>query len=532
MASLVLVAGCTTLIAVVLVHYERRRREMAIRLALGAPRRQLVLLVARELAAIVAAGLTTAAVLSRWSLAALPSLNLPGGVLIDRLDLSTDWRVIAAGAAAAIVALAAASFLPISRFTRSSITSEVFGATATASASSLRLRQLLLSLHVAATMVLLITAGLFVRAVEHAFEVGAGFDVERTVFLEVQLTPPFGTLADYTTMTDLRATLRQRLEEGLAGVPGVDAVASGRSPIGPSQTRLLLNSKVLEAGGERRTMLVGAMPGSPQLLAVLGVPVIRGRTLNATDATARPQPIVVTESLARTLWRGDDPVGQLLTHVFGTRESYSVVVGVARDFAYGSLSQASSDVIVNVPPFIGGSVANFVLRTTTPEVVSVSVEKLVHQIVPNAPRLFLATGEQVLKDDLGRQRLGAWFFSGFGLAALILGLGGVFGLVAYLAESRSREFALRLALGATPMGVLRLCMTSGLAPVVGGTVVGAIAAGLLSRTAVSLLPGISLLDPALYLVVVALCVIGAGVSAAVGAWRLRSAVPSEVLRSE
>jgi hypothetical protein len=187
LAGLVLVAGCVTLMALVLVHYERRRRELAVRIALGASRRRLACELSAELGWVAAAGSVGAVLISVWSLRALPSLSLPGGVDLARLDLSIDVRVLLAGLLTTVITLAAASFVPIRRFTRADIAGELVAPTATSTRSSHRLRQSLLAVHVAATIVVLVAAGLFVRAVVYGFGTGAGFDVDHTAYVVAQV---------------------------------------------------------------------------------------------------------------------------------------------------------------------------------------------------------------------------------------------------------------------------------------------------------------------------------------------------------
>ncbi len=151
-AGLVLLAGCATLAALVMVHYERRRPDLAIRLALGCSRRRLVGQLVAELAVLVAS----------WSLGSTTTLSLPSGIDLSRLDLRIDWRVLGAAAAMSLATMVLASLVPLARFTRPALAATATAAATTSSAASIRFRQGMLGLHVTATVVVLIAAGLFV----------------------------------------------------------------------------------------------------------------------------------------------------------------------------------------------------------------------------------------------------------------------------------------------------------------------------------------------------------------------------------
>jgi ABC-type antimicrobial peptide transport system permease subunit len=143
----------------------------------------------------------------------------------------------------------------------------------------------------------------------------------------------------------------------------------------------------------------------------------------------------------------------------------------------------------------------------------------------------VATGREVIARDIGRQRLGAWFFSGFGLATLLLGVGGAFGLVAYLAESRRREFGIRLALGADMSHLVRRGLAAALAPVSAGVAAGLILAGIMSQVFEAFLVGISALDAVTYLLVAVLMLSCTTIAALAAAWRLRRTNPCDALRA-
>ena len=521
LALLVLFGGCATIAALVLVHYERRRAELALRISLGAPRSRLVFELLRDLFLIAATGSAGGILVAALGLRLLPALSLPGGVDIGRLDLSIDWRVCAVAIAATVMTLLLAGALPVARSTRLRLAGEVFTGPSTTTLASQRVRQTLLALQVCSTIIVLVSAGLFVRAVIHGFRSAPGFDVDRTVFVSVQEgTPHGGAGGDPRPMIAARAA---RLMPVLRGLPGVHEVAEGISPIGPDAR--IANPLMVKVRDQEHQLLFGRLTGSPELLPALGVPILAGRHLTAADLGVAPVPAVITESLAERLWPEGSALGQTFAMPQLRGGSY-LVVGIAGDLAFESLARASSGVVVTSGGGTSAIVSDFVIRTDQPEIVAASVRRTVQgQVVK------VATGREIVARDLGRQRLGAWFFSGFGLAALLLGVGGAFGLVAYLAESQRREFGVRVALGADLRHLVRHGLVAALAPVSVGVAAGLVLAGVVSQVFATLLAGISPLDVATYFLVAATMLGCAAMAALAAAWRLRRTAPSDALRT-
>lgn len=258
---------------------------------------------------------------------------------------------------------------------------------------------------------------------------------------------------------------------------------------------------------------------------MLGVPILRGRPLTAADASVSPYPAVITEALARRLWPAGDALEQPLRAPVSRLGPY-VVVGIARDFPFGSLSDPGDGVVVTAQPHINGILGFFVVRTDQPSIVAGSITRAI-----KAQVVTVSTGRELVARDIGRQRLGAWFFSGFGLAALLLGVGGVFGLVAYQAESQRREFGVRLALGANMGHLVRQGLAAALVPVSAGVGLGLLLAAVVSRLFTSLLAGISALDASTYAGVAVTTMVCAAIAALAASWRLRRTSPADALRA-
>lgn len=528
-AGFVLLAGCTTLMSLVLVGYERRRREFQVRAAIGASRLQIVRLITGELAPTAVFGSIGGLLLATLTVAALPTLRLPGGVDLTRLDMSLDWRVVSMALATGAVTLLMAASVAFIRFRQSEVTPDLLGSRVISLRSSHRLRQWLLGCHVFVTSVVLILAGLFIRSVSSAFDTGAGFDVDRTVFVDVQLLPPlFESSSNTTSLQELYATRRERLENGLRALPGITDVAAGPPPLGPAS--LPVATRTFETDNARRELAVGVMTGSAELSRALGLSLLQGRHLQLEDRVVRPQPIVITQKLARLLWPGDDPVGKVVTQTVGSRSSRSVVVGVIADVPHESIAQPIDGVVVTVSPLTNRS--RYVVRSDRPDEIVVSITQLISEVASDAPLIRITTGRQLVANDLGRQRLGAWFLSGSGVVSLILGAGGVFALVAYLANTRRRDYGVRIALGGSVASVTLGAAGAGIFPALIGAAAGEVCAFGLAGVIRSLLPGVGRVDPPTYLGVLTLLIVAACAASFAGAGRLRSLSPAEVLRVE
>ena len=533
-AALVLIAGCTTLMALVLVHYERRRQEFAVRLALGASHSQLLRRLGAELLGLAVIGATSAMAITAAAVRALPALSLPDGVDLGRLDLTFDWRVTAVGAVAAVFALAAAATVPALRFSRPNLVADLISSATTGAPSSLRLRRVMLGLHAAMTIIVLVAAGLFVRTVVYGFGRGPGFDVDRTVFMEIQpSTGEFWDKTEGTTGADARkAAAYHRLFDELRGLPGVEVVTFGSSPLRPDVTSPV-PTRDLTVDGFTRQMPLLMSDGASDYLETLNSRVTAGRLLAAGDAvTVGVRPAVVTASLAANLWPASSGIGRQ----FNVATTAYEVVGVVGDIVCNSLRSEPCGRVFTASsedPIAKGVSVSVTLKTRRNAAGLVErATRIASNIFPTASRLEVRSGGDLVAHDLGQQRLGLWFFSGFGLVVLALGLGGVFGLVAYLAESKRREFGLRMALGATYAHVLRRVVGAGLWPVAVGTLVGLAAAALLARSLATMLVGVTRLDPASYAGAAGIMIGGALVGGLTGAWRIRRLSPMEVLRRE
>lgn len=262
-----------------------------------------------------------------------------------------------------------------------------------------------------------------------------------------------------TSRRTIVADRLKRVEDGLRRLPGVTAVATGSPPIGTQQVRSLAAGRVVETRfgvAERR---IGILTGGAELVQALGIPLLEGRYLEGTDSAGRPRPALVSSSLAHLLWPDRSPLNEVVT-IDGS--STYIIVGVTAEVAFGSLADVAVGILATVQPQSGG---RFIVRAGNPESLAQEVGQLINSVVGEVAYLKIDTGKEIVRRDVSQQWLGSWFFSGFGLIALLLGAGGAFGLVAYLVESHRREYGLRVALGASASRLVRHAMATLMAPV-------------------------------------------------------------------
>ena len=489
---LVLLIACSNVAAMLLARALERRREIATRLAVGASR-------ARILTQLLVEGLVlaiTAGLLSVPLVAALigaltsfqPSLPIPLA-----LELRVDPRVM--GFAFAVAALTAVLFalLPALQSTRFDLAPALHGTHSTVDRRRAWIRQGLVAAQVAMALLLLVAAGLFLRSLQEAGRTNAGFNPEAVDLL--QLDPHIG---GYLTDAESIRTV-DALVERFSQLPGVTAV--GASKMVP------LVSGSLGLGGLRAPGSVGPEGNdsveadwdvvTPGYFAALQIPITRGRGFTARDREGAPYVAIVNEVMAARLWPGRDPIGQKLMQRAGrdTEERALEIVGVTRTGMYRSIGETPRNFIY-VPlaqQYVGDNFF-FVRRGPGPSRLA-DLRKAVASFDPNLPVTYTQTLKEYTALGLLPQRLAAWIAASVGSIGLLLAALGLYGLTAFSVAQRTRELALRMALGARREDVLSLVLGQACRLAAGGAVIGLTLAAGVSVLLQSLFVGISTIDP-------------------------------------
>lgn len=495
-ALLLLGWGVALLLAIALINVANlllarmlaRRGELATRLALGEPRGQ----VARRLIAEgwllvlpgVAAGLLLAALGIHW----LPAVAPPG---IPRLEWGRlGARDLACALSVALVAGALIGLYPALRGARLEPRAvlEDGGARSTWSRRSLRFQRALVVTEVALSLMLVISTGLLLRSFYQLARTDPGLQVGGLVTAQMALP-----VEKYQGTHEL-VSFYQRLLARLRAVPQVAAVAATQVlPLTGNHE----GTMVAPAGAtsDQDVVAVSVTAVSPDYFKVLGIPVLAGRPFDARDGADAPPVAVVSESLARRLWPGADPVGKKL-QIALMPETARTVVGVAADVRQVELRSAAPSIFYlpldQVPgpkPFLA-----VLLRLRAP-LARQELQRAVESVDPEQPVYDVLPGEELIASALTRPRFWAVVLAVFAGIALLLTLVGVYGVLAYVVSLRTREIGIRVVLGATLADVLRLVLTAGLRLGALGVVLGLAGSLLSARLLGSLLYGVDALDP-------------------------------------
>jgi predicted permease len=486
---LVLMAACSNIAGLMLARTAGRQRELAVRLALGAGRARLVRFLLVEAALIAGAGAAAALVIHETIRAMLASTTLPGGISGEVLRLPTDLALVGAVGALAVACAIAIGLVPALRATRGDLVASLRGGSTTAGRRQGLLRGALVGMQVAVALILLVGMGLFARALRAGLDVPLGFDTEQVATMLVAT----GTarLSLEGEQQYLR-TVTRTLEE----LPGVRSASWTTSlPLTSDEDR----STAVVAGyqprqGERVALEMNVV--GPGYHSTLGIPLVAGREFDESDRVGTEPAAVVNEALVARYLPGRDPIGVEITMM---GRSFRVI-GVIRNVKNHSLDETPVPYIYfshlqasGTPPL---SLVNLVVRTEQPAAKLLpEVVRAVQAARPGIPVFDARTLQSRVSDALAPQLAGSALLGAFSVIALVVSVIGVYAIAAFSVSQRTREFGVRLALGAQPLQIMRLVMTSISLFVLAGIIGGGALALLLSPSLSAFLVGVPPGDP-------------------------------------
>lgn len=520
----VLVIACVDAAGLLLARGEERRRELAIRQAIGASRTRVVRQLLVESLLISAIAGLLGLVVAGWVGDAFAALAPPGFALSPgTMSPIGGWRVLAFTSAVAAAVAVVFGTIPALRASKvdlvPALKSEV--RYVPAPGGRLSLRSVFLVVQVGLSVVLLAGSALLLRTLWNAYHVDAGFDARMLAVASVDLARE-GYEEDraYQALDEIMANVR--------ALPGVRSAALARSvPIDRTGMRTSIEFEGVEPNPNDEADLV---PVSPGFFSTLGVPVLRGRDFLETDTKDHPEVVVVNRAFVERFWPGQDPIGKRIKN-YGTNGAE--VVGVVADFKLHTLREpAPPAVFVAHKQFYMPRMTIVVRAASDPAAVLGSIQTAISRVDPNLPAFDLRTGEQKLGVALAWERIVTWLLVAFGGLAALLTATGFYGAFAYQTRLRLREFAIRMALGARGTDLLRSVLARGVGLAALGVAVGLVAAYGLAGFLSSLLFGVEPVDP-LSFAFAALLLVAIPAAASFAPARRASRVdPARALREE
>ena len=455
-----------------------RRREVAVRAAVGAGRSRVIRQLLVESVMQALAGGLAGMLLARWAVYALVRIS---PFAVPRLaETAIDARVLAFTLAVSLMTGVLFGAGPAISLWRSNLHDALkSGARSSGGAGGLRLRRMLVAVELSLAIVLLTGAGLMLKSFARMNAHAAGFDPERVVVMRVGLTGP-----KYRDPAAQQAYVRE-LQSRLAGAPGIAGggisvwFLFGGAPAFPADT------------DPTRTHTVRINAASTGYLQTMGMTLKKGRWLNDRDTDGA----LLNESMARLAFGSVDPVGRRFTV-----HKPVTVVGVVSDVKYSKLDSAPPPEVFIAPersPIL--SALSIAARAAvSPAAISPALRSLVAGIDPSQPVYDVKTLDQALAESIAPRRFNLFLLGGFALAALLLAVVGIYGVAAYSVAERTREIGVRMALGARRGQVARMVLRDALPLAVAGTVAGLAAAFSLTRLMSSLLYDATPNDPATF----------------------------------
>ena len=524
--GLVLLLAATNLASALLARGMDRRREIAVRLALGARRGRLVRQLLTETAMVAALGALAGVLTGRWCLDLLVAIGPPTSLPLE-INTRMDGTVLLFTAAAAVGAALVAGMAPALQSTRADVTPALKDGGRNGSPGKLTLRNGMVAFQVAISMILLMCGGLFVRSLQEAQETDPGFRTREAGLIWVDMQVGGVPREEWETTAAL-------LTEGALSIPGVEVVgASNGLPLseGLWQGRYTLPGVELPPSEDYHWAHYLAV--DPFFLDAMGLPVVRGRGISPQDREGTEPVALVSEAAARRFWPDAEPLGREILPEAGER-SYRVV-GVVKDTKVANLREGPTPLFYFPREQYRGRTENLWLVATgtgAPSEITGALRRMVREVDPEMVVVEAKTMEEHLSTALFLPRLGALLMGFFGLMALALASLGLYGMVSFAASRRTREVGIRMSLGADRGSVIRMVVRDGMGVVVAGGILGWGLAALASRFLASFLVGIGPHD-LVTLSTVPLLLFGvAALAALVPARRASRVSPVECLKTE
>ena len=540
LVGLVLVVACATVANLLLAAAAGRRRELALRLAIGADRARLVQQLFLEGLVLAGAGGALGMLFSVWAADLLVRLYSTSYEPVT-MSLGIDGRVLAFSAGAIVLAALAFSLAPITRAVRLDPGPVLKTGTRQAGGRPAWIARALVAAQVALSLVLLVGSALFVRNLSLILTKDAGFDRDGLLVVNVDVLSP---VSAHAATGDRRQDLvlwYDELLENLRATPGVRAASLSRKPPISNQLGYWFESFTVEGRPleERRPtdasgrIFLNAV--SPGYFATMGTPFVAGRDFSSSDREGRPLVAVINASMAANYFGRENPIGRRLTMGEGARARPVEVIGVVRDSIYQNLQEAQRRIVyvpyMQTPQVLKSSTLFAEVRTAERGTIAEALRTTIRRLDATAP-IQIETVQTRIEESLVQERLVTVLASFLGAVSLLLACGALGGLMSHMVANRTGEIGLRVALGAERNAVTMLVMREALTLTLIGAAAGvglALAGG---RLVAGFLHNLQPTDPVAIAAAAALMLLTATVAGYLPARRAAGLDPIEALRAE
>ncbi|HYA98378.1 MAG TPA: ABC transporter permease, partial [Methylomirabilota bacterium] len=488
--GLVLLIACANTSSLLLSRATGRRREIAIRVALGASRSRIARQFLTESLLLGLIGGALGTLFAIWATEAF--IRSASASLLDFAEVAVNWRIFAFAAGVALLAGLLAGFLPSLMSSRGEVASELpeGGRTSSAGRKSLLARSIFVVAEISLALVLLAGSSLLLQSLFRLLSVDAGFQASQLLTFQVSLPE-----AKYNDQA--RAAFFTELLGRIRGLPGVVSASADVSPpfsgVGAATDFSIVGEPPLPPGEAHGTSVRVIQP---DYFHTMGIPLLSGRSFSEREFARQSNVVVVNKALADKHFPGKNPVGQKIVIDMKDENLPDEIIGVVGDVHLSDLASAPYPLAYWPYPELRYLSMTVVVRTAPPPLSLVGpVRRVLAELDKDQSMAKVATMDQLVGDSVARSRFTTLLLSCFAALALVLACVGIYGVMAYSVAQRTQEIGIRMALGAKRSDVLRLVLGQGARLAAIGVAIGIVAALALARLMTTLLYGVSAADP-------------------------------------